>query len=580
MLLLLVVWCLLAACCAPIGAAILRVSHAEASFEEDPLDYGILSIWLGLLAVGCVFLALALVIPLSPWCALLPLAAAALLLSREPLRSSVLRPIPSPLAIACVLTILGLAYHGSTVLVDAYDTGLYHQQAISWLSHFGLVKGLTWLHFRLGWPSSWFALAAVLNHGPIEGRGSGMVGEFAIVLVLVHFLGKLYRVAAALMRPADWYLLAAYPILLAAAWYWHFDLSSGTDVPGWTLTVLIGWTALIVSKPQPNARAFLLPMIVAALAVACKLTVLPLIPAGLLFAIAHAKGRWWNREWITLGAAAVAVPVLTLGAANLIISGCPMYPSTLGCLTTSWSIPVAMAQYVTSDIRDASRWLGIPGSEIHGYRWLAYWVIQKEKLAAVLVTIVATIVVLLPYRRGRRECCWMLLFGYAGLAMIAVNAPNLRYGLGFFLLFPAALAAAVLPVREWRLPRLRAMLAPCFAIVITAGILVTDRADRIASSNQPWLLPAALPSGEGQLTHIYNRYENRQVPIHFLWRTLNNFHFRLTFPVDQCWDLPLPCTPFVLDENFRLADPARGLAAGFVSIPRSQPKQLGPHLAQ
>ncbi len=580
MLLLLVVWCLLAACCAPIGAAILRASHAEASFDEDPLDFQILSVWLGLLTVGCAFLALALVIPLSPWCALLPLGAAALLLSREPLRSTVLRPIPAPLAIACALTILGLSYHGSTVLVDAYDTGLYHQQAISWLSHFGLVKGLTWLHFRLGWPSSWFALAAVLNHGPMEGRGSGMVGEFAVVLVLVHLLSKVHRIFAERMRPADWYLLAAYPILLAAAWYWHFDLSIGTDVPGWTLTVLIGWTALVVGRSQPDARPFLVPMIVAALAVACKLTVIPLIPAGLLFAIAHARGRWLNREWITLGAVAVAVPVLTLVAANLIISGCPLYPSTLGCLTTSWSIPLAMAQYVTSDIRDASRWLGIPGSEIHGYRWLAYWVIQKEKLAAVLVTIAATIVVLFRNRRDRRGCRWLLLFGYAGLAMIAVNAPNLRYGLGFFLLFPAALAAAVLPACEWRLPRLRALLAPSCAILITAGILVSDRVDRMASPNPPWLLPAALPSSEGQLTHIYNRYENRRVPIRFLWRTLNNFQFRLTFPVDQCWDLPVPCTPFVLDENFRLADPARGLAAGFVSIPRAPTKQFGPHLAK
>lgn len=576
MLLLLTFWCLIAACCAPIGAAILRVSKAESSFSDDPFDFLILAIWLGLMAVGCGLLALALVIPLAPWCALLPLIIAALLWRKMPLQ-----PIPAPLAIACAILALGLSYHGSTVFVDAYDTGLYHQQAISWLSHFGLVKGLVWLHFRLGWPSSWFALCAVLNHGAIEARGSAIFGEFAILLALVHLVGKVHRLASARMRSTDWYLLVAYPILLAAGWYWHFDLSSGTDVPGWILTLLIGWTALMMARGglQPDTRAFLLPMILAALAVACKLTVLPLVPAGFLFAIMHARGRWWNRSWITLAVVAVGAPVLTLMAANLIISGCPMYPSTLGCLTTSWSIPIAVAQYVSSDIRDASRWLGLPPSEIHGYHWLVFWLLQKEKLAAVLTTLAATIVVLIRGRRGCPGCLWVLLFGYAGLAMIAVNAPNLRYGLGFFLLFAAVLGAA-LPERAPRTPALRRVLAPLFAAFLTAAVLISDGSQRIHSSNQAWLIPAPLPSEQGQMTHIYNRYENRLVPIQFLWRTMNNFPLRLIFPVDQCWDVPLPCTPFVLDENFQLADPARGLAAGFAAIPNAKAKILRPRLAQ
>ena len=46
---------------------------------------------------------------------------------------------------------------------DFYDTALYHQQYVNWLTQYGFVKGLALIYFRFAWPSSVFALAAPFN---------------------------------------------------------------------------------------------------------------------------------------------------------------------------------------------------------------------------------------------------------------------------------------------------------------------------------------------------------------------------------------------------------------------------------
>src|SRR5580692_1131406 len=48
--------------------------------------------------------------------------------------------------------------------INFYDTALYHQQAVKWLAEHGLVRGVALVYYRFGFVSSWFSLAAPLNH--------------------------------------------------------------------------------------------------------------------------------------------------------------------------------------------------------------------------------------------------------------------------------------------------------------------------------------------------------------------------------------------------------------------------------
>jgi len=47
--------------------------------------------------------------------------------------------------------------------VEYFDSGAYHVGVIEWLTSYGTVPGVSLVHSRLGFGSTWFGLAAVFN---------------------------------------------------------------------------------------------------------------------------------------------------------------------------------------------------------------------------------------------------------------------------------------------------------------------------------------------------------------------------------------------------------------------------------
>jgi len=106
------------------------------------------------------------------------------------------RPIALSLAVLAVVVALN-----STRFVEAYDTGLYHYPLTRWLSSYGTVRGLALIHFRFGFSSSWFALAAPFDFGPLQGRIASLLGGFAALLCLSHLALAVSRIFE---RRAHW----------------------------------------------------------------------------------------------------------------------------------------------------------------------------------------------------------------------------------------------------------------------------------------------------------------------------------------------------------------------------------------
>src|SRR6185437_3030289 len=67
------------------------------------------------------------------------------------------------LMLGVLATLLVAASVGAIVTPPAYDTGLYHLQAIKWLEESTKVFGLANLHLRFGVNSTWFTDAAMLD---------------------------------------------------------------------------------------------------------------------------------------------------------------------------------------------------------------------------------------------------------------------------------------------------------------------------------------------------------------------------------------------------------------------------------
>jgi len=337
-------WCLLAIASLVIGTGVLALI-APRSLER-PADGALVATWIGTLLLALVWLAVSLIQPLVPivtvTLAVLLVAGALLLPS---VRTTLLHLVTglSPWSVVGMLALLlGVAFL-CTQTVTFFDTGLYHAGLIEWLSRFGSVPGLALIEYRFGFTSSWFALAAVFNQGPLHGRIDALPGGYALWLASVHLSVSLHRLMRAQAALADWLVAIAYLMLLAWAARVGITVSPSPDVPVMVMCVTVAWAMLVigtghvrdVTRFGPEA----VPVLLSALAFALKPTVVPLLVVSLVF---YALRRGVGGRLIVL-CGLVAVLVLPVLATSLVTTGCPLFPSPILCSSLPWSVGSAAA---------------------------------------------------------------------------------------------------------------------------------------------------------------------------------------------------------------------------------------------
>lgn len=161
-----VAWAGLILACFLIGTAILHGVKADCFTRIG--DRFIVSVWLGVVILSVSLLAVSLILPLSSFVGIVvTVSLAAVALRSRSTRTeivAVLSVLSAKEIFGFISLELGVAAYTSQT-ITYYDTGLYHFQAIRWLSRFGAVPGLALIHSRFGFTSSWFALAAPFNAG-------------------------------------------------------------------------------------------------------------------------------------------------------------------------------------------------------------------------------------------------------------------------------------------------------------------------------------------------------------------------------------------------------------------------------
>jgi hypothetical protein len=298
---------------------------------------------------------------------------------------------------------------------------------------------------------------------------------------------------------------------------------------------------------------------------------------------------FWNRSVQKISRRNLAtvalsgVPLLITGAANLKSSGCPLYPSTLGCLPTPWSLPRDMVASVSADTITFARWNDVNPNEISSSGWIASWWKNKQKIALLACIVLSNVlVVFLPGDVGSTRF-WPLAFGLAGLLFLAMTVPNPRFGLGYFVVFPATASyflsyQSLPPRRQWK-----ASTALVICLVLLGSFLDCDVRFRPSSRGEfqkNLVTPPALPSAENALIHIFNRRNDHWARLQFKIIERNGLRVKVPVASDQCWAAELPCTPDLLGAHcwttdlpctsdllgsgFRVADPQVGLSSGFV----------------
>ncbi|CAN5671891.1 hypothetical protein BH11MYX1_BH11MYX1_00570 [soil metagenome] len=446
-------------------------------------------------------------------------------------RSLQARPRHLGVASAVVVTTSVVTAYAACDLVQWYDTGLYHLQAVKWAAHYPAVPGLANLHYRFGYNNSVHLFAAYTD-AFWEGVAAHIANGFLLLIALCQWFTEILFARGPCARVRQVFCLFTLPFLLTKLWSMEAS-SLSTDL---ALTVVSFVLVLEVISLQPTSSARALPLaLITSLGAAVLTTKLAgLALTGIVVVLVALQLRssvtWRTRVLIFAWPAVIVFGWLARGVVE---SGWLLYP-VFGRLPLSWSVPRSVAETDFGAIQSWARIFGKAPGEVFGHRvwhWLAPW-LDSFRGSHEFVLLLAALA-LLAYRfangptgMARRAGEHAAILGCAfGLAQWFFGAPDLRYGAFLFWLLPAVLFAPML-ARAIRDTNLRPLVMGfSFVVTLWAGGFAFHLDARVP---RLWGRPPAPP-------HVLT---NRATagPGTELWVPSKG---------DQCFDSELPCSPVV-----------------------------------
>jgi len=605
-------WAVLSVVACVIGSGVLAVLGAEYLRIGDRI---ILGTWTGIGILSSALLATALFAPLTPGLTLLVAGLVAAVAgvavwrthhdSRAPRRTVPDAPVPMwARALGVAIVAVGAAALASDP-VTLYDSLVYHVGIIRWLHEHGVVPGIALIHIRLGHMSAWFTLAAAFDTGPASARTANIPLGLALVLVAIQAAIGCARIAAGRATGSDWFLVLASAALMFAGVAYNAATPS-PDVAANTLIVVVAWSLLIVPRAGRPTTAHgwrrwlgprLIPFIIAVGASAMKLFALPAAAvAAVFYVFARADDRG-ARDAATRASICAALGLALLApliAANVAASGCPLFPSPIGCLTTAWSVGVARAGDYTDYIGDVARWVS-RNSRAGASRvpWVGHWIAEHPVVTtlSLLSALLAPLLLLRgPRRDGLRS---VLLLAVCGIAFAAWQAPAPRFLYAFVIVVPALALMGPLVSAKLGVPApaddaiaARRAATGFLSSAVVAGLayaVASQKLNVLSAFTGGAVLPLSVradlvvPAAAPQPLRLYQWRVNDVDLLTPVPRPIaDTLGYRSTIDGDvgfeKCSTATLPCTPYLPSPDVRLRVPSLGLRGGFVRRPPTSPE--------
>lgn len=496
------------------------------------------------------------------------------------------------LAAAILLVAFGAVVRHMRSDLFVYDAGMYYYQAIRWLNEHPIVPGLGNLNLQLGINQTYFPWAALLNLPPLGRSGFQAVNGLMTVVAMAPGVTELLRLRRRGPPPGPVAILRilSLPVLTL------FAMNEATATPSpdafaWVLSTVVferAATRLLAARVRPDRPPhppLLLALLCASL-VTVKLSMavfaavtLAVVATALAFRARATAGRAGLPRDLALVSAVAAVAGLPWLLRNIVLTGCPLFPSPVAGLAVDWRVPGWSVAYAPLRVLAAARHPGPEGRAIRdltadmilrlqasdpgvmtpeAFRarlreapWFGAWLrdtLRKPLLAACLAgpAILLPALGLLRRRRGEppadRALDPLYLPVVAALAFWLHAAPAIRFGLPFLLMMNLLPAAQILArfARDSRLPGGVAAIA---ALLLAAAAL----ADGFPARSRLWHTTVIAPPMRMEMESFTTRSGLvLHVPVHDA----------------RVFDAPLPATPF-RNPGLSLRDPARGLAGGF-----------------
>jgi hypothetical protein len=470
-------------------------------------------------------------------------------------------------AVVMALAALWLANHAVNQ-PKWYDSGLYHLASIRWAHSFPVVPGLGNLHQRLAYNNSFFLYAALMDVGPMAHRCHQAASGLLILWMLGRCLWAAWKLfgrdEARPHRLFDALFLA--PLLI---WTVNSGYASspspdvGVFLLQWVIMseLIARLTRRAASRETADARGGAWDSQVATMvwlattAVTIKITAAPF--ATVLLAVVLTVGLceaadWRRRAIMLLGTAGVGiVAVVPWMIRGVLLSGYAMYPFALTGLPVDWKLPAALVRLDTGVNIAWARLPGAPTEQASGnWKWLLPWVNTLTQWSVFDVIVptglaCAGIVLWLCNRKDRAgakaSLPWLvLLIPAVSLVFWFFSVPDPRFaGACFWILGIGTLTFSLWGMSR---PTVKAV------AVLVSALLLAGHVNLITFLH-PWQRDPGLV---------------KTVPL--VARTTDSgLVVYVPAKGDQCWDAPLPNTPY-FNSRLRLRVPG-DMSKGFEVSP-------------
>ena len=501
-------------------------------------------------------------------------------------RSALQNSLRSTLQAPRWLLFLGIAFAlllalRSCGLCEYYDTGLYGASSVRWIQTYPSVPGLANLHGRLGFNSSVFLCIAALGQGPWKDLGFHLFTGFLLSALWVTLLPACARcVSQAAASPVDWF----HCILAVPAFFWTTRsriVGTQTDESA-AIVCLIAAGILFADlsqyspqdRPNPQPSRLVLAATLFSLAVTFKVStaVFAFFAWCLVFrriwqTTASPRKRRLHLAAVLLSATVLLVPWF---ARSIILSGYPLFPATVFAFPVPWKMPLSAARWYALGVHSWGRIPDAPFRDTQGLHWLGDWLHRALRnrpsfqvpLAISLAGL--AIALFLHFRQGKpRPACpqLSLLFpGLAGIIFWFAASPDLRFAQ--FAIWTTAATLGAWGIVSLDFQRSPSHTRPAHTGIVLAALLLSTIWCVISFG---WKEPIQALRGVQQPPPLPK-------PALILRHTLSGLPVYVPAQGNQCWDAPLPCTPY-FDESLRLRDDS-SRRSGFTSEGRAAELQI------
>ena len=428
-----------------------------------------------------------------------------------------------------------------------YDSGLYHFNSVRWINEYGLVAGLGNLHDRLAFNQSWFDFIAFLNFYPAFNRMGYAVANLFLLCLSVTQLLISYR---KIKLPVIVFSVFLFAILLNQK-----QIASPTpDIPTNILQIVISvliLQLLYVDITNIKRRELQITTIVAlCISLATiKLSGAAFAGTALILTLLISRSRLSINRFLIISAFSISLyaPHLVRG---YLLSGAPLFPSTFAAYEKfNWSMDLGAIRGISNWVYCWARNPG-PGpvclKALESWEWLNIWW-KRFPLLHFLPLLFSSLMIVTPFIFRRffslnKNALLILLSGIPSLTGLIVwffLAPDPRFidattyilfGLSIFFFTTASNFQL-----KYKLQNFSYALSIVFFSSIAISSILFIRSGSLVS------LKSILSSG-------FQPIQNEKF---IVLKTISGLSVYTPATGPQCFDSPLPCTPY-FDTNLRL----------------------------